>query len=594
MSGSGYSLLGGMAGESMLIRNLEKHGPFNIFVGAGVSKLPPAYAPVWKEMLSEFSKALFMIMRNEKWPGVGGSEADVDALQRFGFRPETFWERILQQADLSFISGALHIVNLGKPNLNHRTISELVARGVITNVVTTNFDEYLDVVLADCARRVVSPGDLEGVFSRGQLQAGRAVYFKLHGTISDSQSLRFTLEHTRRLPDWKAALLSSCLANCPLLIAGYSGFDDDVMPRLFEVATEVPQVVIVCYPGSDPNEPIRDLGHLPHVTIVESDISRELRLWMEQEIRLGHSAAELLEDLPSPSAPPSPLDHYLHLLSRRPIPLIPLIVSSLFELAANRDLARKYAWLADDAREDPRYTTTVSRELSRRVLANLSLHMATTGDQRWSYNLLDEASRFDNRRGPISKTTLDHLNRVFEYFQCPRLSERQEEEIESRALGALAMVNLGVIRGDIITFRACWCMGRLRRRQNSLAEALEFYRQAGSPPEGLDDIQRSCFWLDFGCALLIFSAINRDSDALTNAMRLLAHSERIAVRASDHQTAAKAKMNLSQAHYFCGEGDIAMTKAIEAKERARLTGDRGLQARVEKLIAEMQRQSGRE
>ncbi len=561
----------------MILRQLQENGQFNIFAGAGISKLPPAYAPVWREMLIDFSGALFTCMKRENWPAVEEIEEDLNELRRFDFRPETFWQRILNNTSLSFICDALKVVNLGQPNLNHRVIAELVRRNIVHNIVTTNFDEYLELELINMSKCVVNSFDI-------RKQDDKPILFKVHGTVSDPESMQFTLDHTKALAEWKSKFLAECLANRPLLIVGYSGYDDDVMPVLLQLGEKLPEVIVIRYPGSSSQEPIQRLGNLQNVRIIDLNISNEIRDWAEEEAKRGHLRSSMLLD--KASSNPDLEGHYLKALSKLTLPTIPYILSTLFELAANSQLALQYAYLADDAREDSRYTKTVSKDLHFRILNNLSLAEARTQHSRMSTNFMNEASQYGG--ASVLRALFDQVNRVFEYFQNEELSEDQVREIEMSAAGALKLFEREEFISEVIRFRAAWCMGRLRNRQKQHGEAISYYQMAGKIPDELDDIQKGCFFLDYGSALFQYSVINQNDEALASALKAFLISEAYSVKISDHMTAAKAMMNIARVYYFQGEMNNAIRSALQAERTAKLTGDLGLRSRAYTLLKSLE------
>jgi len=220
-----------------LISTLIKQGPFNMFLGAGISKRLPAGAPTWKEMLNNFLDALFDKMSAEGWSAAASFESDAACLSEFGFRPETFWELVVQETSLELVCDALRVVSLGLPNLNHRSIAHLSSIGSVANIATTNFDEYIEPLMPQGTLRIVTEGEWTIAASKRTGQSFKNCYFKVHGTISSVSSLRFTLTHTDKLPTWKAQCLRKCLDGRPLLVAGYSGNDDDVRPALLEIVS---------------------------------------------------------------------------------------------------------------------------------------------------------------------------------------------------------------------------------------------------------------------------------------------------------------------------------------------------------------------
>lgn len=556
----------------MLIQQIEKMSPVNLFLGAGISKLYPSYAPIWREMQIGFCEALFAKMKSEKWD-VHDVESEIEQLRRFNFRPETFWERILEHTTAGFVSYALGIVNVGRPNLNHKTIADLCRQGVVNNIVTTNFDEYLDKVLPDSHQLIVD----EQKNTPGKDQK---IYFKIHGTSSDSDSLQFTLKHTKQLPDWKAKQLEHCLQDRPLIIVGYSGWDDDIMPVLLKLAPQLPKIMIVRHPGASSDEPVTGLTKLPNAKLVEADFSKEIQSWVD-----GHTSSlgKLTGKITALSTPKEPdlKAFYKQTIDKLDIPKVPFLTSLLFELAANRVLAKKYAWLADDACDTERYQDQVSSDFKREVKVYLSKIVAAK-DPELSRSIIEQAhEKFSNTSAPVATSMMENVDRVFEYFQTGQLTPRQEEEVEQYAMGALTMLEVGAISGQGIQFRAGWCMGRLRMRQGNLPESVNFYAQAiGDLPADLSDIQKCSFFLDCGLAAMKHSVAEQSNEVLLSAIKVLEESEKIAVNINDHMTAAKAMMNLSNCYALCGNDDLAIQKVKSAQRLSKLTGDLGLQTRA--------------
>ena len=558
----------------MFIQQIEEMKPVNLFLGAGVSKLAPSYAPIWKEIQIGFCEGLFDKMRSERWD-VDDTDQELEELRRFNFRPETFWERVLNITSLEFISSALSVVNRGKPNLNHKVIAELCDRGIVNNIITTNFDEYLDTCLPNKYHRIVSQDECSTAGSK-------QIYFKIHGSISSSESLQFTLRHTKKIPDGKSALLERCLQGLPLVFIGYSGWDDDIMPRLRAIAPQIPKIIVVRYPGSRMDEPINLLSQFPQTEIIEADFSRETKVWADShENELGHRFADRFSSSDEATDLKS---FYRQILVKVEVPAIPYLMSLLFELAACRDLSKKYAWLADDACDDARYQDRLSGGLRRRIKVNLSTAVAPS-DTEMSKLFMDQAhENISDNPVSIASGTMNNVDRVFEYFYGGKLTSAQEAEIEQYATGALNMLGIGVIHGQGIKFRGSWCMGRLRAYQDHLPEAVQFYTAAlADLPEDLDDVQRASFILDFGLAAFRCSAIDNDNEMLNVAIGLLSEAERIAVNINDHMTAAKAMMNLASCYTLCGEFDLSIKKVKRAQELAVLTGDSGLRERAHNL-----------
>ncbi len=111
---------------------------------------------------------------------------------------------------------------------------------------------------------------------------------------------------------------------------------------------------------------------------------------------------------------------------------------------------------------------------------------------------------------------MENIDRVFEYFFGGQLTPRTRAG--NRALRVERPRHAGswaqFMGRSGFYYRAAWCMGRLRQRQNKLAEAIEFYQRAGLLPETFDDIQKCSFLLDYGLASMLSSATDPREETL--------------------------------------------------------------------------------
>ena len=571
-----------------MFQELIKQGPFNLFVGAGISKLPPSNGPLWREMLRDFVDSLFSTMEREGWSVSNTYVQDKSLLWDFNFRPESFWQIVQQQTSIELVCKVFQVLNCGVSNLNHRLIAYLLSKGIIANVVTTNFDEYIDAKIFPATRRIVTSSEMKQIVDESKSQPLTNCYFKIHGSISMADSLQFTLAHTTMLPTEKAQCLEACISGRPLLVAGYSGNDDDIMPRLREIVERLPAVTFMVHPGTRQDEPIRELARSSAtVALKEADINAEFRQWIEREVATGNVPKSILHD--RSAKVPVATSLYELAVDTLPMALIPLVISSLFEFTGNIDGALRYANLADDVCEDSRYLDEVSKNLRGRVLRQLSLYYGAAGDARLSAILASKALDADSAEGSVTKIVELHLTCAFGLLFKDRLSEYEEKQAEFWLNGAYAMVKLGIIHG-MVAFPSCWYLGRLRRKQGRLAEAVALYKEAEEislklmeKQEAIDHVTIASFALDYGDALLYYGIEEGRVETTEDAGRLFSLALAIARKASDHLTETKALMNLAQGNYLGGAVEVAQKQIVDAERCAALTGDAGLQARVAQL-----------
>lgn len=115
------------------------------------------------------------------------------------------------------------------PNPVHLAIAELVRRGVVQHVITTNYDLGFEEAFAHTSltvHRIVGEGDAKIWDTRAP------ALFKIHGSVDVPNSLIFALRHESAMPHWKRDVLHAMIHRRGLLVAGYSGTDFEICPEL--------------------------------------------------------------------------------------------------------------------------------------------------------------------------------------------------------------------------------------------------------------------------------------------------------------------------------------------------------------------------
>ncbi len=116
----------------------------------------------------------------------------------------------------------------GIPNRYHRALSEAAQKGYISNVITTNYDLYIEK--SDPSWNVVV--DESDLGPARLASPGAHLLFKIHGCTSRRGTMAYRLAQEGRLPPWKQDLLLSLVDGQDVVVIGYSGRDFDVCPVL--------------------------------------------------------------------------------------------------------------------------------------------------------------------------------------------------------------------------------------------------------------------------------------------------------------------------------------------------------------------------
>ncbi len=122
---------------------------------------------------------------------------------------------------------------LKQPGPAHRAVAELVARGSVRVVLTTNFDRLTEQALqaAGVQPQVISSPD--GLRGMTPLAHARATVVKLHGDLADLES-RNTERELDAYPAAWAGLVDQVLDEYGLLVCGWSAQWDHALVRCFE------------------------------------------------------------------------------------------------------------------------------------------------------------------------------------------------------------------------------------------------------------------------------------------------------------------------------------------------------------------------
>ncbi|MCV7382219.1 SIR2 family protein [Mycolicibacter longobardus] len=125
--------------------------------------------------------------------------------------------------------------NIKVPNAAHRAIAQLVKRGIVKVILTTNFDRLMEQALdaAGIPHQVITrPGAVAGMTP---LPHASATIIKLHGDYAELDT-RNTVDELTEYPDQWAELLSRIFADYGLLISGWSGDWDKALVNALQSA----------------------------------------------------------------------------------------------------------------------------------------------------------------------------------------------------------------------------------------------------------------------------------------------------------------------------------------------------------------------
>ncbi len=224
--------------QSLAFSMHERPKLYALLLGSGVSTA--AGVPTgWEVVLDLVGK--LMAMQGEKAPDPHkwyrdkyGSDPDYSALiERIAPTPAER-QQILRQhfePDPADEAGASK-----RPTAAHRAIADLVKRGFVKVIVTTNFDRLIEGALREAGVEPVvlsSPDDIAGMMP---LDHTNCCVLKLHGDYLDER-IRNTTDELSEYPDALNDVLDRILQEYGLVVCGWSGEWDVALSKAIRRAT---------------------------------------------------------------------------------------------------------------------------------------------------------------------------------------------------------------------------------------------------------------------------------------------------------------------------------------------------------------------
>lgn len=221
-------------------------GRLVVFIGAGVSTLPPTCLPSWWQINREVVTAILDVSDDL----VTGSSPKTlaDAIlkrQDSGHLPHEYQAELLA----SRLSGdkyfkVLQCLDGDRPNEVHLALAALAKAGKVQAVVTTNFDRVLEKAFqkVEANFQVLSHPDHFDEASQNLASLGEkgCPILKIHGSAEDPSTLIDTLaQRNVGFSPSKSACLRHLLDQGHWLFMGYSGADLEANPNYLSLRSQI-------------------------------------------------------------------------------------------------------------------------------------------------------------------------------------------------------------------------------------------------------------------------------------------------------------------------------------------------------------------
>jgi len=432
-------------------------------------------------------------------------------------------------------------LDAGNPNFNHVTLAALARHGILRAIVTTNFDSYIERAFQSIHYSYgvfTSPSD----WQRSRSTAPTLSILKVHGSLDAPHSMRFMIDQVQHL-DENEPPLKKLLTTAPVLILGYSGFDEDIFPILKAALTQNPFQSCACvYPGSSHDEPIQQWSlNEPHnIFRLEAKATDLLQMIVEAcgcPCVAPSQQAEQNSRLDWRSA----IDSSLTDLPRY---VIAHAMSEICHITGSHRDSMTFADLGCDICDDLA-DASKNKELDERARRHRIEMLSLKAKALVETKMPDFASGIrdlafaevlkGNDPSYLQRTWLAGAHTALRLNDFPQAERLLDLTLGLHLVPGRKEISLEQVPTELMI--CLWYRGILQRKRGKLEEAEALFEQALSVALSRDDVVNgSRIALDFGfCKCRV--------DKLPEALQIWEVAKVMAERANDWDTAAKASKN---------------------------------------------------
>jgi len=195
-----------------------------VFAGSGISALPPAFLPNWRD----FNEAVLHAVKNLARTFCKNDrevEAALDVLSLDLIPVQVFSDCLVDGFAGGDYFPVLDVLDGVASNANHHALAELAARGVLRAIVTTNFDTLIERAFTERQVGLRVYARAEDFETAPDFDHG-CVLYKIHGSVGEHTTLVDTVsQKIRGLGPAKRRHLQAVYQDFHTLVAGFSGAD---------------------------------------------------------------------------------------------------------------------------------------------------------------------------------------------------------------------------------------------------------------------------------------------------------------------------------------------------------------------------------
>lgn len=201
-----------------------------LFIGAGASVKEPSSLPSFQELNDEILLNLYQSDKNKN-----DTERYVTDIH---IKPEQLLQILWDDTNGSL--NPVECFQFAQPNINHYLITQLILEGVQC-IITPNFDPCLEKAMdlnhiPYTMYNRIPDSDEEANLLLHAIKLEKTVLWKPHGDCREKDSLCYTRTKVAKLSNsgYLYNIFSYIIKNFNMMFLGYSGYDDDFYPILYQ------------------------------------------------------------------------------------------------------------------------------------------------------------------------------------------------------------------------------------------------------------------------------------------------------------------------------------------------------------------------
>ena len=213
-------------GSTDELRSMRLERNMVALLGSGISIWHPSNLPNGQKIIDDLASVM----------ASGGAVGEVAQKLVSGSAFEHVMERYPNPEVLQSIIAQAFYPTI--PNAVHKAFARLLNDGLISHIVTTNYDQGLE----NACSQVCDPRRMPTVVveerDAKRIRDWHPVIFKIHGCASPGKqrTLVVSLREEGEMPEWKRDCLERLIHGRTLLVCGYSGLDFEICPELVRLS----------------------------------------------------------------------------------------------------------------------------------------------------------------------------------------------------------------------------------------------------------------------------------------------------------------------------------------------------------------------